>query len=42
MGPAHKKYNDAQIEGIINVLSAIATLAIDSYIEKKRLKKAVK
>ncbi len=42
MGPANKKYSDAQIEELINVLSAIANLAIDSYIEKKRLKKLEK
>lgn len=33
---ASKKYADSQIEELVNVLSAIANLAIDSYIEMKR------
>lgn len=39
MGPANKKYSNAQIEELINVLSAIANFAIDSYIEEKRKRK---
>ena len=36
MGKAgSRKYTDSEIEELVHVLSAIANLAIDSYIEKK-------
>lgn len=36
---ASKKYTDSQIEELVNVLSVIANLAIDSYIDMKRKRK---
>ena len=36
---ASKKYSDPEVEELVNVLSAIANLAIDSYIDMKRKKK---
>jgi len=37
MGKAgSRKYTDSEIEELVHVLSAIANLAIDSYIEKRQ------
>jgi hypothetical protein len=36
-----KKYSDPEVEELVNVLSAIANFAIDSYIEMKRKRKEV-
>lgn len=36
---ASRRYTDSDIEELINVLSVMANLAIDSYIEIKRKKK---
>ena len=41
MGEASETYSDIQIQGMIDVLSAIINLAIDSYIDTKRKRKEV-
>jgi len=35
---ASKKYTDSEVEELVNVLSAIANLSIDMYIEMKQKK----
>lgn len=39
LGKAGQEYTDDQVEEIINLFVAISDLAIDSYIEKKKLRK---
>lgn len=41
MGEASETYSDIQVQGMIDVLSAIINLSIDSYIDMKRKRKEV-
>ena len=40
MGKTNKKYSDEQIEEVINIFTVLSDMAIDSYLEKRRQKRA--
>jgi hypothetical protein len=41
LGTASGKYSDKQLEEVIRIFSVIADLAIDSFVEKQRLREEV-
>ena len=38
MGEANKKYNDVELEEIINILTVLADIALDSVLAKRKEK----